>query len=55
MQINTEDLDAAAEKAKIDNQKLYQKIVNPTPGLVIDNKIDIDKIFDKIETDENNL
>ena len=53
MEINTEDLDAAAERAKIDNEKLYQEIVNPNPGLVLDNKIDPDQIFDKV--DENNL
>ena len=50
MQINAEDLDAAAERAKIENEKLYQEIVNPNPGLVIDNKIDLD---DKLN--ENNL
>ena len=56
MQINTEDLDAAAERAKIDNQKLYQEILNPTPGLVVDNKLDTDKKFDfKVEADKNNL
>ena len=50
-QVNAENLDAAAERSKIDNEKLYQEIVNPHPGLVLDNKIDVDEI----ETDENNL
>ena len=56
LQINAVDLDSAAQKAKIDNQKIYQEIVNPTPGLVVDNKIEIDKQFDSIEeVDETNL
>ena len=56
LQINAVDLDSAAEKAKIDNQKLYQEIVNPTPGLVVDNKIDVDQQFDSTEViDETNL
>ena len=55
LQINAVDLDSAAEKAKIDNQKLYQEIVNPTPGLVVDNKLDLDQQFDSTEViDETN-
>ena len=40
MQINAEDLNAVAERDRIDNEKLYQEIVNPNPGLVIDNKLE---------------
>ena len=40
MQINVEDLNAVAERDKINNEKLYQEIVNPNPGLVIDNKLE---------------
>ena len=40
MQINAENLNAVAERDKIDNEKLYQEIVNPNPGLVIDNKLE---------------
>ena len=50
MQVNAEDLNAAAERAKLDDEKLYQEIVNPNPGLVIDDKIDLDD-----NSNENNL
>ena len=40
MQINAEDLNAVAERDKINNEKLYQEIVNPNPGLVLDNKLE---------------
>ena len=50
MQVNAEDLNAVAERAKIDNEKLYQEIVNPNPGLAINNKIDLDD-----NLNENNL
>ena len=40
IQINAENLNAVAERDKIDNEKLYQEIVNPNPGLVIDNKLE---------------
>ena len=49
MQINAEDLNAIAERDKIDNEKLYQEIVNPNPGLVIDNKLETD------DQDDDNL
>ena len=49
LEMNAKNLDAVAERAKIDNEKLYQEIVNPHPGLVLDNKIDVD------ETHEINL
>ena len=40
IEINAEDLNAVAERDRIDNEKLYQEIVNPNPGLVIDNKLE---------------
>ena len=40
IQLNAENLNAVAERDKIDNEKLYQEIVNPNPGLVIDNKLE---------------
>ena len=49
LQINAVDLDSAAEKANIDNQRLYQEIINQTPGLVIDDKLDIENQFNSIE------
>ena len=45
LQINSEDLELAAERADIDNQKLFQEIIDPAPGLIIDNKLDVDKQF----------
>ena len=51
MQINAEDLDAAAERSKIENEKLYQEIINPHPGLVLDNQINVDQNLNN----ENNL
>ena len=48
LQINAVDLDSAAEKANIENQKLYQEIINPTPGLIVDDKFDIENQFSSI-------
>ena len=42
MQINAENLNAIAERDKINNEKLYQEIVNPNPGLVLNNKLETD-------------
>ena len=49
LQINAADPDSAAEKAKIENQKLYQEIINPTPGLIVDDKMDIENQFSSKE------
>ena len=43
LQINSVDLESAA-RADIENEKLFQEIINPTPGLIVDDKIDIDKL-----------
>ena len=48
-QLNEEHLNAVFERAKIDNEMLYQEIINPTPGLVVHDKIN------QIETEDNNL
>ena len=46
LQINSIDLESAAERADIENEKLFQEIINPTPNLIIDDKIDVDTQFD---------
>ena len=46
LQINSIDLESAAERADIENEKVFQEIINPTPGLIIDDKIDVDTQFD---------
>ena len=51
--INAENLNAIAERNKIDNEKLYQEIVNPNPGLIIDNKLETS--HQKYDTSTQNL
>ena len=39
------DLQAASEVADSENENLYREIIDPTPGLILDDEIDIDNQF----------
>ena len=43
MKLNTVELESAAEVADSENEKLFQEIINPTPGLTLDDEINIDE------------
>ena len=46
LKLNETDLEAAAEVADAENEVLYEEIINPTPGLVVDDDINVDSQFD---------
>ena len=43
LKLNAVDLESAAEVADSENEKLFQEIINPTPGLTSYDEIDIDR------------
>ena len=45
MKLNKTDLESAREVADSENETLIQEIINPTPGLVVDDDINIDTQF----------
>ena len=45
MKLNATDLESASEVADSENEKLFQEIINPTPGLSLDDEISIDTQF----------
>ena len=45
IKLNTIELESAAEVADSENEKLFQEIINPTPGLTLDDKINVDEQF----------
>ena len=45
MKLNQTDLESASEVADSENETLIQEIINPTPGYVIDDDINIDTQF----------
>ena len=45
MKLNAIDLELASEVADPENEKLFQEIINPTPGLSLDDEISIDTQF----------
>ena len=45
IKLNTVYRESAAEVADSENEKLFQEIINPTPGLKLDDEIDINKQF----------
>ena len=45
MKLNQTNLESASEVADSENETLIQEIINPTPGLVVDNDINIDTQF----------
>ena len=42
MKLDQTDLESASEVADSENETLIQEIINPTPGLVVDDDINID-------------
>ena len=46
LKLNEIDLKVAAKVADAENEALYEEIINPTPGLVDDEDIDVDTQFD---------
>ena len=45
IKLNIVDLESAAEIADSENEKHFQEIINPTPGLTLNDEIDVDKQF----------
>ena len=45
IKLNTVELEAAAEFADSENEKLYQEIINPTPSLTLDDEMNFDEQF----------
>ena len=46
LKLNETDLEATAEVTDAENEALYEEIINPTPGLVVDDDINVDSQFD---------
>ena len=44
--INQTDLETATDAADADSEGLFEEIINPTPGYVIDDKVNVDTQFD---------
>ena len=44
--INQTDLETATDAADADSEALFEEIINPTPGYVIEDKINVDTQFD---------
>ena len=44
--INTTDLDTAVENAEESNKEVINDIIDPTPGLIVDNTLNLDKQFE---------
>ena len=53
MKLNQTDLESASEVADSENETLIQEIINPTPGLVVDDDINIDTQFSFKNSDLN--
>ena len=45
MKLNPIDLESASEVADSENETLIQKIINPTPGLTVDDNVSVDTQF----------
>ena len=45
LKLNAVDLESAAEVADSENEKLFQEIINPTPGLKLDDQMNVDEQF----------
>ena len=44
--INQTDLETATDAEGTDNEELFEEIINPTSGYVIDDKVNVDTQFD---------
>ena len=45
LKLNSVDLESAAEIADSENEKLFQERINPTPGLTLDDQMNVDEQF----------
>ena len=45
LKLHAVDLESAAEVADSENEKLFQEIINPTPGLTLDDQMNVDEQF----------
>ena len=45
LKLNAVDLESAAEIADSENEKLFQEIINPTPGLTLVDQMNVDEQF----------
>ena len=45
LKLNDVELESAAEVADSENEKLFQEIINPTPGLMLDDLMNVDEQF----------
>ena len=45
MTINKTDLDAAVENADIKNEKIVRDVIDPTPGLFVDDQLNLEDQF----------
>ena len=50
--INKTDLDAAVENAEESNKEIINNMIDPTPAIIVDDTLDLDKQF---EYDSNDL
>ena len=46
LRINETDLETATDAADTDSEALFEEIINPTPGYVIEDKVNVDTQFD---------
>ena len=51
MKLNPIDLESASEVADSENETLIQKIINPTPGLTVDDNVSVDTQFSFVNSD----
>ena len=51
MKLNPIDLESASEVADSENETLIQKIINPTPGLTVDDNVSVDTQFSFANSD----
>ena len=45
IKLNTIELESAVAVANSENEKLFEETINPTPGLTLDDKINVDEQF----------
>ena len=49
--INKTDLDAAVENAEESNKEIIEDMIDPTPSLILDNTLNLDKQFESNNND----
>ena len=51
IKINKTDLDAAVENAEESNKEIIEDMIDPTPSLILDNTLNLDKQFESNNND----